>query len=321
MKPLSQIKRRPLREVWPNEASDFTPWLAANLRALGNELGMDLELQTQEASVGEFSLDLLAKELGSNRQVVLENQLTPTDHDHLGKLLTYAAGFDAHVVIWVAESIREEHRQALDWLNQRSDADTEFFGVVVEVLQIDDSNPAFNFKPVVFPNDWQKSTRSKATTTVSARGEAYRTYFQPLIDELREKHRFTGARIAQPQSWYAFSSGTSGVQVSAVFAGNDTARVELYIDLGTADANKSLFDWLHSQKDAIEKQCGYPLNWERLDGKRACRISVSRPGSIESGDDTLAEIRSWQVTNLLLFKKVFAGLARVGVKKTMPAGQ
>ena len=266
-------------------------------------------------------MDLLAKELGSNRQVVLENQLTPTDHDHLGKLLTYAAGFDAHVVIWVAESIREEHRQALDWLNQRSDADTEFFGVVVEVLQIDDSNPAFNFKPVVFPNDWQKSTRSKATTTVSARGEAYRTYFQPLIDELREKHRFTGARIAQPQSWYAFSSGTSGVQVSAVFAGNDTARVELYIDLGTADANKSLFDWLHSQKDAIEKQCGYPLNWERLDGKRACRISVSRPGSIESGDDTLTEIRNWQVTNLLLFKKVFAGLARVGVKKTMPAGQ
>lgn len=320
MKPLSQIKRRPLRDIWPNEATDFTPWLASNIRALGNELGMDLELQSQEASVGEFSLDLLAKELGSNRQVVIENQLTQTDHDHLGKLLTYAAGFDAHVVVWVAEAIREEHRQALDWLNQRSDADTEFFGVVVEVLQIDESNPAFNFKPVVFPNDWQKSTRSK-TTTVSPRGEAYRAYFQPLIDELRERHRFTGARIAQPQSWYAFSSGTSGVQVSAVFAGNDTARVELYIDLGTAETNKALFDWLHSQKDTIEKQCGFALNWERLDEKRACRISVSRPGNIELDSDSLTEIRSWQVANLLLFKKVFAGLVRAGVKKTMPAGQ
>lgn len=321
MKQLSQIKRLSLREVWSREASEFTPWLADNLRALGNELGMDLELQSREASVGEFSLDLLAKELGSNRQVVIENQLTPTDHDHLGKLLTYAAGFDAHVVIWIAEAIREEHRQALDWLNQRSDADTEFFGVVVEILQIDDSNPAFNFKPVVFPNDWQKSTRSKATTTLSPRGEAYRAYFQPLIDELREKHRFTGARIAQPQSWYAFSSGTSGVGVNAAFAGNDTVRVELYIDLGTAEGNKALFDWLHSQKDAIEKQCGFPLNWERLDEKRACRVSVSRPGSIESGSDTLADIRGWQVANLLLFKKVFAGIVRSGVRNAVPVGQ
>lgn len=319
MKRLSQIKRLSLREIWSKEASEFTPWLADNLRALGNELGMDLELQSQEASVGEFSLDLLAKELGSNRQVVIENQLTPTDHDHLGKLLTYAAGFDAHVVIWIAEAIREEHRQALDWLNQRSDADTEFFGVVVEVLQIDDSNPAFNFKPVVFPNDWQKSTRSKATTTVSARGEAYRAYFQPLIDELREKHRFTGARIAQPQSWYAFSSGTSGVQITAAFAGNDTARVELYVDTGSPDKNKALFDWLYAQKDTIERQCGFPLNWERLDEKRACRISVSRAGNIEASGETLAEIRGWQVANLLLFKRVFASLVREGVRKAAPA--
>lgn len=315
MKQLSQIKRLSLREIWAKESSEFTPWLAANIQALGEALGMDLELQSQEASVGEFSLDLLAKDLGSNRPVVIENQLTQTDHDHLGKLLTYAAGFDAHVVIWVAETIREEHRQAMDWLNQRTDAETEFFGVVVEVLQIDDSNPAFNFKPVVFPNDWQKSTRSQGTATVSARGEAYRTYFQPLIDELREQHRFTGARIAQPQSWYAFSSGTAGVTVNAVFSGSDTARVELYIDLGASAANKALFDWLSSQKEAIEKQCGFPLNWERLDQKRACRISVSRPGSIESSADELVAIRKWHIDKLLLFKQVFAGLVKVGVKK------
>jgi hypothetical protein len=256
---LSKIKRLNLREVWAKEASDFTPWLADNIEELGEALGMDLELEAKEASVGDFSLDLLAKDLGTNRTVVVENQLTQTDHDHLGKLLTYAAGFGASVVVWVAESIREEHRQALDWLNQRTDTETEFFGVVVEVLQIDESKPAYNFKPVVFPNEWQKTKRKQVAGSTSTKGEAYRRYYQPLVDELREKHKFTGARLAQPQNWYAFSSGTSGINFSVVLAGNATARVELYIDLGDFDANKALFDWLHEQKDSIEAACGFPL--------------------------------------------------------------
>jgi len=315
MKQLSKIKRLNLRDVWAKEASDFTPWLAENIEELGEALGMDLELEAKEASVGDFSLDLLAKDLGTNRMVVVENQLTQTDHDHLGKLLTYAAGFGASVVIWVAASIREEHRQALEWLNQRTDTDTEFFGVVVEVLQIDDSKPAYNFKPIVFPNEWQKSKRSQAAGSVSSKGEAYRQYYQPLIDELREKHKFTGARVAQPQNWYAFSSGVSGINVSAVFSGKDTARVELYIDLRDFEVNKTLFDWLHDQKDTIEKKCGFPLQWERLDEKRASRIAVSRSGSIESSAEDLEQIRKWQIERLLIFKKVFGQLVKDGVKK------
>lgn len=315
MNALSKLKRLNLREVWAKEASDFTPWLADNIQELGTALGMDLELVAREASVGDFSLDLLVKDLGTGRMVVIENQLTQTDHDHLGKLLTYAAGFGATIVIWVAEAIREEHRQALEWLNQRTDTDTEFFGVVVEILQIEDSNPAFDFKPIVFPNEWQKAKRSQTAGRVSSRGEAYRQYFQPLIDELREKHKFTGARIAQPQSWYAFSAGTSGVPVSAVFAGDGTLRVELYIDLGTIEENKALFDWLHNQKENIEKQLGYVLQWDRLDAKRASRIYVSQTGSIESGAEELEQLRKWQINNLILFKKVFAPLVKAGVKK------
>ncbi len=315
MKQLSKIRKLNLRDIWSKEASDFTPWLAENIAELGEALGMELELEDQEASVGDFSLDLLAKDLGSGRTVVIENQLTQTDHNHLGKLLTYASGFDASVVVWVAEEIREEHRQALEWLNQRTDSNTDFFGVVVEVLQIDDSKPAFNFKPIVFPNEWQKTKRSQAARGSSARGDAYREYFQPLIDELRERHKFTGARVAQPQNWYAFSSGVSGFHVNAVFAGKNTVRVELYIDCGDRDENKSMFDFLFDNRNSVEKECGFALIWERLDEKRASRVYINRSGSIESNADELDEIRKWQIEKLLIFKKVFAPLIRAGVKK------
>jgi len=316
MKEVSKVKRINLRNIWQKEAADFTPWLAENIKELGKVLGMDLELQAKEASVGDFSLDLLAKDLGSSRIVVVENQLTQTDHDHLGKLLTYAAGLDASVVIWIAESIREEHRQTLEWLNERTDIDTYFFGVVVEILQIDDSKPAYDFKPIVFPNEWRKMKRSQAKGNVSVKGEAYRRYFQQLIDELREKHKFTGARLAQPQNWFAFPSGVSGICISTVFASNGKARVELYIDIGVYESNKALFDWLENQKEKLEKDCGFSLEWERLDEKQAARISISRSGSIESSPEELDEIRKWQVEKLLTFKKVFSPLVKAGMKET-----
>lgn len=292
-----------LRQIWSHEASSFTPWLAENIEALGEAVGMELELTDTEADVGDFSLDLLAKDLGTGRNVIIENQLTATDHDHLGKLITYASAFDAVAVIWVAQAIRDEHRQALEWLNQRTSEDTHFFGVVIEVFQIDNSKPAFKFKPVVFPNEWQKGGRTSTAKAPSPRGESYRQFFQTLIDDLREKHGFTTARVGQPQNWYAFSSGVSGVPYGASFAQGGRVRIDAYIDLGDSGLNKALFDKLLRERAEIEAAFGEPMEWERLDSRRACRIASYFPGNINSSPEQLEAIRKGIIDRLMRLKK------------------
>ena len=307
---LGAIERVDLREVWPQEAQDFTPWLAENLDKLGEALGLDLELQSAEAAVGPFSLDVLAHDLGSNRPVIIENQLEATNHDHLGKLLTYAAGYDAYAAVWLTREFRDEHRLALDWLNQRSGEDTAFFGVVVEAWKIDDSRPAPHFRLVATPNDWQKLTTTdgtgNASGNVSERGERYRTFFQSLIDTLRVEHRFTNARKGQPQSWYSFSSGLRGIGYNPSFSPRrGIARVEVYIDRGDQEINKEMFDSLRSISDSIENSLNDTLEWERLDNRRACRISAVREGTIEDDPETLEELQRWMVDRLLAHKRVF----------------
>lgn len=302
---LGTIKKVDLREKWSKEDKDFTPWLAKNLNLLGDELGLDLELQSEEAPVGGYSLDLLARETGTNRQVIIENQLEDTDHSHLGQLLTYASGYDGEIIVWIAKNFNDKHRDALDWLNRRTDENTGFFGVVVELLRIDDSLPAPYFKVISAPNDWRKSTGTGRQRSVpSERMERYRTFFQPLFDTLREKHRFTGAKKAQAQSWYNFSAGVSGISYSASFATGDRAKVGLNLDGDSKDRNEKRFDWLREQKDSIESALGQ-LEWRRLDNNIACRIEMDRAGNIDDDDGTLQEVRSWMIDNLLRFKEVF----------------
>jgi len=294
-----------LRTVWENEASDFTPWLEQNINNLGDALGMELELEKREASVGSFSLDLLAKNLGTGEYVVIENQLTRTDHQHLGKLLTYAAGFNASTIIWIAESIRDEYRQTLEWLNQNTYPKIQFFAVVIEVFKIDNSKPTFKFQPIVFPNEWQKTNRRRTENIVSPRAESYRIFFQKLIDDLRDIHKFTGARIAQPQSWYSFGSGYSGLPFATSFAQGSRVRVELYIDKGDVETNKLIFDELKKKQNIIEKGLGFPLSWGKLEEKQASRIAIYREGSIDNDEAELEDIKNWAIENLLKFKKIF----------------
>ena len=191
---LGRIRRVDLRDAWPREATDFTPWLAEHLSELADALGWELELHAQEAPVGNFSLDLLARVSGTTRTAIIENQLEQTSNDHLGKLLTYAGGYDANLVVWVAKEFRDEHRHALDWLNQHTDDDTEFFGVLVEVWSIDGSRPAPHFNVVVAPNEWRhQAVRSVRAGNRSEKSRRYEGFFQALIDTLRSRG-FTTAR-------------------------------------------------------------------------------------------------------------------------------
>ncbi len=309
---LASIDRVDLREVWPNEADDFTPWLAENIAELGKALGLDLDVRETEAPVGGYSLDILATDSNGDRKVVIENQLEATNHDHLGKLLTYAAGLDANVVVWLTKEFRDEHRQALDWLNQHTDEDTDFFGVTVEAWKIDGSRPAPHFNLVAVPNGWRKeaSKRSRSEPRVtSEREERYRGFFQQLFDTLREKHQFTNAKKAGPVRWYSFTSGYSRVKYGANFFGprSENARVEVYIDYLDGERNIRLLEDLSRHKDHIESELG-PLDWQRQENQRYCRIAASRPGSIDDEEDALAETQTWMVETLLEFKRVFGPL-------------
>lgn len=299
---LSSLEVVKLRDVWPNEAHDFTPWLADNIDQLGAVLGMDLELRDTEAEVGAFSLDVLAHDLGSNRPVVIENQLEPTDHDHLGKLLTYAARYEAHTIVWLVRDFRSEHRAALDWLNQRTGEDTAFFGVVVEAWKIDDSRPAPRFTPVVVPNDWQKQGQEAGLSLKQLR---YRQFFQALINTLHKEHQFTAASRARPQNWYGFKSGFSGFSYTASFKVTQAARVAIEISTGDKARNKALFDRLYERREGIEEVLRDSLTWDRKDEYQSCIISVEREGRIEDDEETLEQIREWMIKWLLAFKEAF----------------
>ena len=209
-------------------------------------------------------------------------------------------------MVWVSREFREEHRQAIDWLNRGHGEETSFFGVVVELLTVDDSRPAVNFKPVAVPNNWSK-VPTRPDGEITDKQQRYKNFFQDLLDDLRDPHRFTNARVGQPQSWYAFSTGKRGFNYGISFAMGGRMRAELYIDTGDGDQNIETLEQLKEDSVAIERELGSPLEWEALEGKRACRLANYRTGSINDSDEKLEEYRKWSVERMLKFKEVFGG--------------
>jgi hypothetical protein len=290
-----------LRAIWKHEEKEFTPWLAENIGLLGETLGLDLELISSEHGVGSFSLDILARDLGSGNLVAIENQLEVTDHNHLGQIMTYASGVDAKTVVWISKEVREEHRKAIDWINQITNEDIEFFAVEIELMQIDDSQPAPFFKVKASPNDWSKEQKKKVSvnTGISPRIEHCHNFFTNLLEQVqKEIPGFTNAKKANQDSWKSFPTGTSGLIYIIAFRSNNRISCELYLDTGDKDENKGQFDFLYSNKEAIEALIGI-LSWERLDEKRASRIAVYTEFT---NDEAMI---AWSIDQLKKFRAVF----------------
>jgi hypothetical protein len=314
MSELGRIERLDPRTHWRDEARDFTPWLRNNIDLLGEALGLEIDPTVDsEVSVGSFSADLLCTDLGSGALILVENQLEATDHSHLGQLLTYTSGLDARVVVWVARQFRDEHGQALTWLNENTLEDVKFFGVEVELVQIGASARAPNFKVLVAPSEWQKSGATARSVQATDRQQKYRDFWGSLISAIHARDpRFTSSRPdrAPKQNWCSFSAGAQGFQDNAVFgweAGGvgNLVKAELYIDTGDKERNKAAFDLLAAERDSIEREFGESLTWTRRDDIRASRIYVAMPGSINDPEEILARHRAWLVDRILRIRKVF----------------
>ena len=216
----------------------------------------------------------------------------------------------ASTVIWIAESLRSEHKAAIDFLNQNLKESLQFFALEVSLIKIDNSNPAYVFSVVSQPIE-HTTASAKTLSDSSETKEKYRAFFQALIDDLRNIHKFTNAKVGQPQNWYTFASEKSKLyKYSASFAMGDRIRAEIYIDCGDKEQNEALFDFLYQKKTQIEEAFGSTLEWERLDAKRACRIAIYRDGSIDDDTESIEDIKKWTIENLLKFKSVFPSIIK-----------
>lgn len=272
---LGRLSVVPARQVWPHEAHDFTPWLLGNVDVLSDLLGMDLVLDVAEHPVGGFSLDLLGRDEATGRTVIVENQLEMSDHTHLGQILTYAAGTDPTTIVWVTTGFRAEHRAALDWLNERTDEDTRFFGVEIEVVRIGDSLPAPAFKLVAQPNDWEKQVRALTTPSEpSEKSRLYWDFWESCRTRVLEEHPgWSRARSSTRNSWFTMSGGTSGVTFSMAFT-RQGLGVQIVFEDPDPNVNDARFEALHAQRALFEEAAGTPIVWEELDGRKSTRVST-----------------------------------------------
>ena len=285
---LEEIKD--LRTVWPHEALDFTPWLSQddNIALLADAVGLDITVDETESSVGDFNVDIFASETGTDRKIIIENQLEDTNHDHLGKLITYASGKSADVIVWVVKHAREEHKAAIEWLNNHTDEKIGFFLCEIKLYRIGTSEPAVKFEVIEKPNDWTKEVKKNESANETQQ-QRY-DYWVAFQD-----YAFQNAQFAMN-----FSVGSSAchIAVSQIQKRNELV-VEIYIS-----EDKELFHSLFDKKDAIEADAGLTFDWRELPERKASRIVIEK-GVIFSDKNQWNVQFDWIIDVMLKMKKAF----------------
>lgn len=291
-----------LRTVWPNEATDFTPWLAQddNIAMLSDVIGIEITVEETESNVGSFATDIFATETDTGQKIIIENQLEETNHDHLGKIITYASGKDANYIIWIVKHAREEHKAAIEWLNAHTDDDVGFFLCEIKLFQIDKSNYAPKIIPIEVPNDWSRATKTKSGSLSPIQQERF-AFWAEMNDYVFKDNDFSKQFKKQNPTykyWYILSIGTSKAHMAFIRTNTPpSVAVEFYIH-----NDKKFYDSLYANKNDIEKIAGIHFNWQRLDDKKASRINIVKEFPIDNRDDWINEY-DWLIDAALKMKK------------------
>ena len=274
---LGKLDEVNIRDIWKHEQYDFSAWLAKedNIKALGDVIGLSLVDLTTEAYVGSYRCDLFAKDETTGIKVIIENQLEITDHDHLGKIITYASGLDAKVIVWIVKEAREEHRSAIEWLNNNTVSEINFFLIEVHAYRIGNSLPAPTFNVVERPNGFTKTARSAGLDGDLNKSQSERLEFWTMFNTVvAEKGKPFSIRKATADHWCDVAIGTSGAHIAINLVNKENnIVVELYIN-----DDKTLFDRLYEKKAEIEDRTGMRFDWDRLDAKKASRIKHTISG-------------------------------------------
>ena len=311
--PLGRLNRVQLRDYWQREDAHFTPWLAGaeNIALLGETLGLDLEVQRQEAQVGPFRADILCRNTADNSLVLIENQLERTDHGHLGQLFTYAAGLETVTIIWIASRFTEEHRAAVDWLNRITHDDFHFFGLEIELWRIGDSPPAPKFTIVAKPNDWAKvvaEARTSGGSALTPGQEKQIGFWADFGRAIEDSGRKWKVPKPQAASWVGYGIGRSGIGLYPTVSVNaDWVAIRMSMQ-------ESFFNLLAEDREPIEAELGFALDWKEKPGRKECTVEIQRSGKL-SQPKQRGKLIDWMLDTMDAFDRVF----RPRIKKLDPA--
>lgn len=311
---LGRLQPVDLRTIWASEPAGFTPWLAEpeNLKILSDTLGLELELDSMEKEVGSFWADIVCRDISTDSLVLIENQLEQTDHTHLGQLLTYAAGLQAVTVVWLAARFRDEHRAALDWLNEITHQDSRFFGLEIELWKISNSPAAPKFNIISIPNDWSRTVSQASRAMDDTELQLMqRKYWAGLYDKLNGVNGpvLGGNRKASARSWISFGIGCRGIFLDAVRNSvKKFIRVEIYIAGEDAEERLGL---LEQKKDEIERELDCQLEWgDQLPTSRDRRISYYLRDVDPKDESDWPRQHEWLVEHLNKMHRAFAQRVR-----------
>ena len=255
--------------------------------------------------VGKYRADIIARDVNSERTIIIENQLEETNHDHLGKIITYASGLGAEIVIWVCNAITDEHRNAIVWLNEISNEQIAFFALEIELWRINESPPAPKFNIVCSPNEWAKTVKETSSIrTLSETKLLQKEFWDALKDYMEDNGTFLKLSKPRFRNYFGIALGRAGFGLNFTL---NTHTDKLCCEIYTNGKNaKIAFSLLEKEKKDIEAIIGTSLSWQReVPRGQGCRIAHYRDGDIRERDNW-AEYFRWLKEYAEKFHKAFS---------------